>query len=1118
MRFQSALILFAVLIAVVSANAQSVTATLRGTVHDPAGAVIPGATVRATNTEKGIERTVTTNEKGDYVITQLPAQTYSISISMSGFQTQTHDRFVLQVSQEARLDATLSVGELTTDIVVSEGAPLIQSENASVSAILDEQKIKELPLNSRNFWQLAQLDPNVSAPTTNDSLLTRGGFVVAGVASSANNYLLDGADDNDWTTGQPTVRPSPDAIREFRIQTALAPAEFGRRAGGQIELTTKSGTNNWHGTSFLFYRNAKLNARNYFTAITPAGQSNQFGGSFGGPISKDKTFFFVAYEGTFVSADPSVALTFPATQQIAALQSGDFSYLLQGSRPIQLKDPITGVNYPSNKIPVSPQSKFLAQYFPTPTVPGFVTNNYTNDINNVQRNNQVSARVDRVISPKHNISGVYTTLFGRDTGTSGDFVATTTTPGFESVGPHKYQHITLTDSYVISPTLVNEFRVGFNRMAAGYYNQDMTLGNIVQQLGLPQGPNALQAYNVEKCGVDTCSPGGVPQISISGYSTIGTGNNPQWRGDNTVHLAEDLTWIRGNHTVKFGGDHVNVFKHSYFISNGRGNFSFASNAAGVTSGDFFADFALGYFASLSFGSGNTQQYPRQLSSSAYIQDAWKVSSALTLNYGLRYDYFNPHTEKYDHMSYFDPVDSTLHRGNDGAIIALDNSTGLLRQVGNGAKFNTTYARTPKNFAPRFGFDYRIGGRTDTVLRGGYGIFYNLLNISTWNSANGLGAPFLLSKSFITAKNAPLTWATPFAATVPTNSIAITTIDPHLQRPYTQEWSFGIQHQIGNDMLIEATYQGSHSVHYNNTHAINNPSLQTRLANPAAAINALRPFNTIGSQSLWGAISVLDAGAGARYNSLTLRVERRYHAGLSFNAYMVYAKSLDNSASPQDPTNPHADWGPSDFDQKLRSVTTAIYELPFGNGRRWLNSGSLAGAVVGGWKLTGIATFQSGRPFTATTNDALASNTGASDRAFVVPGEDPNASVTCNGAKTHTPQVWFNSCAFRANDPRNASTTSTTVFSYGTAGRNSLRGPGLQNIDFGLSREIALRNEKVIQARVEVFNMFNHPNFAVPAANYSSPTTVGLVSSTLGSTLSTATGAYRQLQFGLRYAF
>jgi hypothetical protein len=1089
-------------------HAQSVSATLRGTVRDSSGAVVSGAAVAVTNTEKGIRREVQTNGDGDYIVTQLPPQSYSISVSASQFQTQLYDRFILQVAQEARLDVTLTPGNVTTKVVVKDEAPLIQTEDSYNGAVLDAQKIEALPSNSRNFWKLAELDPNVSPSTTSSSLATRGGFVVAGQSDSANNYLLDGTDDNDWTTGQPTVRPSQDAVREFRIQTGVAPAEFGRRAGGQIQLTTRSGANEPHGSAFIFYRNSIFNARSYFTTSNPASQSKQTGGSFGGKLKKDRTFVFGAYEGTFVNADPSIALTVPSAQYVQGAKTGDFSFLLPSK---QLRNPLTGVPYPNNQIPVTSQSLLLLQYFPAATVPGLnAVNNFVNNVDNVQNNHQLTFRIDHVLTPKQNISGGYSMLTGTDTGTSGDFVATTTTPGFETIGPHTYHHISFIHDYVVRPTLVNEFRAGFNRMDAGYLNQDQSLGNIVGKLGLPQGPNGFQSPDEGNTGV--------PLIRVNGYSTIGSGNNPQWRGDNTVHVADGLSWIRGGHTFKFGGDYVNFFKHSFFVSNGRGQFTTGPNADNVTSGDYFVDFLLGYFSTVSLGNGNVDQYPRQISFGAYAQDEWKVSRSLTLNYGLRYEFFGAHTEKNNLISYFDPVANTLHTGN-GGVFALDNSTGLLRSAGSGATFNNLYDSGPPKFAPRFGFAYRVGSRSTTVVRGGYGIYYNLVAVQTWNGATALGAPFLLSKSFTTTKAAPLTWANPFAATVPVNSISITTIDPNIKRPSTEQWSLGLQHQFGGNFIVEASYQGSHTVHNNSSYAINNPLLSTRQANPAATVNALRPFNSIGNGSQWGSITVLNSVGTATYNSLVLRGERRFHNGLSFNSYIVYSKALELGDN-QDPLNRSLDVGPSSFDQKFRFVTTSIYALPFGTGKRWLNGGSpLLRGVVSGWQLTGVFTAQSGRPFTVTTSDSLAANVGGSPRAFVVPGQDPNADIdTRTGKKTHTPDNWFNTGAFRANDTANASAATTTVFNYGTAGYNSLRGPGLQALDFGLSREIRVREEQIIEVRVEAFNALNHPNFGQPAANYGSLSTVGQISSTVGSVVSTATGASRQLQFGLRYRF
>jgi hypothetical protein len=1083
--------------------AQSVNATLRGTVHDASGASIPGAVIVVTNTEKGEKRTTTTNSNGDFTVTQLPAQEYSISVSAPNFRTVVNDHFVLQVSQEARFDPVLSIGDVSENVEVNTGSPLIQTEDSLNGAVIDEAKIKQLPTNSRNFWQLAQLDPNVSATTASSSLQTRGGFVVAGMPDTTNNYLLDGADDNDWTTNQPTVRPSLDAIREFRIISSLAPAEYGRHSGGQILLSTKSGTNNVHGSFFGFYRTGKLNARNYFTTTAnPPYNSKQLGGSIGGPIWKNKSFFFASYEGTFTAFSPGVQLSFPNTQYLNAATTGDFSFL-----GTQLTDPVTG-----NKVTKFSPSSFsavslaLLKYFPA-TQTQTVANNYTNNVSNTSNAHQITFRVDQRLSNKQNIAGEYTVLTGQDTGTSGDFTGASTSPNFGVIGPHTYQHASFTDDYVFTPHILNEFRGGFNRMDAGYLNQDQKYGNVVAALGLPQGgANGLQSPDGGNIGV--------PYVSIAGFSTIGLNNDPQWRGDNTVNITDGLTWVKGNHSFKVGVDYFNFFKHSFFVSTGRGSFAFTNT---TYTGNAYADFLLGYISSDSYGTGNEQQFPRQRAWAGYIQDEWKVSRSLTLNYGLRYEYFAQHTEGYNRISKFDSVQNAVLTGA-GQTYTVNNSTGLLQVTGTNPTFKTLYEKTPTDFAPRFGFAYRVNGSDSTVIRGGFGVYYNLVAVQTWNSATALGAPFLLSKSFTGTKTAPLTWSSPFGSIQAVGGVGVTTINPVMPRPNTNTYSLGIQHQFRGNTLVEVSYQGSKGSHFVTSPAINNPTLAARIAAPTATIQSLRPYNNIGSKSNWGAISLINPGGATNYNSLLIRAEKRYSNGLNFLSYLVYAKSLDNVSTPQDPQNPSREWGPSDYDQKLRFVTSGYYDLPFGRGRKWLSdSHSIPGAIVGGWQVSTVATLQGGRPFTVTTTDAIASNTGASDRAFAVPGQNPNAATDSRtGANTHTVTNWFNSGAFRANDPANASPAATTVFNYGTASRNSLRGPGLQNVDFGLDRHISLRHEHTnLEFRADVFNILNHPNFGNPASSYSSTSTLGTISTTVGSNLATATGANRQLQFALR---
>lgn len=1096
-------VLLVFLLSTAIAFAQSVTATLRGTVRDSSGAAISGATVVIKNTEKGEVRTVVTNDSGDYLVTQLPPQEYAITVTAANFRTVVNPHFILQVNQEARYDAALAVGDVSQQIEVTTAAPLIQTEDALNGAVIDEAKIKQLPSNSRNFWQLAQLDPNVSVTTAGSSLSTRGGFIVAGMPDTTNNYLLDGADDNDWTTNQPTVRPSLDAIREFRIITSIAPAEYGRHSGGQVMLNTKSGSNSFHGSAFGFYRTGKVNARPYFTTTAnPPYNSKQLGGSIGGPIWKDKSFFFGSYEGTFTSFAPGVALNTPNNTYLAAATTGNFGFLGKG-----LIDPLNpsagAVNTSFAPSRFSTVSLALLKYFPQAQDQSSIVNNYTNNISNTSNNHQVTFRVDQRLSNKQNIAGEYTVLTGKDTGTSGDFVGASTTPNFGVIGPHTYQHASFVDDYVVTPHLINEFRGGFNRMDAGYQNEDQKYGDVVGALGLPRGgANSLQSPDAGNIGV--------PYVSIAGFATIGLNNDPQWRGDNTIHFVDGLTWVKGNHSFKFGGDYFNFFKHSFFVSTGRGSFAFSNT---TYTGSAWADFLLGYIGSNSFGTGNEQQFPRQRAFSLYAQDEWKVSNSLTLNYGLRYEYMSPHTEGYNRISKFDPIQNAVLTGA-GTTYTVNSTTGLLEPTGTNAKFTTLYDKTPTDFAPRLGFAYRVRGSDRTVVRGGAGIYYNLVAVQTWNSATALGAPFLLSKSFTGTLAAPLTWASPFGSTQPVGGIGVTSINPVMPRPYVTQYSLGVQHQFGSTLLVEVGYQGSKGTHYTNSYAINNPTLATRIASPTATIQSLRPFNSIGSKSQWGGITAIGAAGATNYNSLLLRVEKRYSNGLNFLSHLVYAKSLDNINTPQNPSNPQAEWGPSDYDQKLRFVTSGFYDLPFGRGRKWLNQPrSIGSAIAGGWQASTVLTLQGGRPFTVTTSDTVASNTGATDRAFVVTGVDPYASTSY---QTRTAQHWFNAAAFRANDPANASTTTSTVFNYGTARRNSLRGPGLQNVDFGLDRRIPLLWERTnLELRVDAFNILNHPNLGNPVANYSSPSTVGAISTTVGSNVATATGANRQLQFALR---
>jgi hypothetical protein len=1062
-------LLFSASLLVAPLFGQSVNATLRGTVHDPSGAVVSGAVVTITNVEKGISRPETTNETGEYVAAQLPAQTYSITATAAGFRPQTHDNFVLQVGQEARLDFTLVVGSATEQMTITEVAPLIQSEDASTGGVIDEKKVKELPLNGRQFWQLAYLLPAVTMPVQNSTLSTRGGFNVAGSYEISNNFILDGVDDNDRTTGQPSVRPSVDGIQEFRVLTGTYEAEYGRQSGGQVLITTKSGTNSYHGTAYEFFRNNNLDARNFFSPgdLLPFTR-NQYGASGGGPIVKNRTFFFLTYEGLGSKQVNVVQGTVPTLAQ----RAGNFS----GSAPII--NPATGVEFPNNIIPatsLSSTSLALLKYYPLPNVAAPTGGlNFVNSDPTTSSFNQFSTRLDQVISSKNNLFVTYQYYDSYD-------FAPSTVPGFGTGQPQRFQHAAVVDDHVFSPTIVNEFRVGYNRLAGLKLQQDSVLGDQVAALGLPQGGT----YGLEPTN---SLNGGIPGITITGFSGIGQAGNPQWRGDNTFNIVEALTWTHGNHTFKFGTDYQDFYKHSYFETDARGAFSFN----GEFTGSPFADFLLGDIRTTARGTGDPNQDPYTKADGMYVQDEWKVLPSLTLNIGLRYELFLPQKERSNKISEFDLQTGTLLDGQ-GNQWNVNPTTGLLENVGTANLGDTLYKFPKTNFAPRFGFAYRATKDNKTVIRGGYGIFYdqNVVGNGVFQFY-GLGTPYLQIQNFTnTPASQAATWANPFPAGTSVGSYTTGGINPNFPTSYTQQWTIGVQREIASNLLFELNYQGSKGTHLPLSYNINTP------VPGAGALQARRPY------PLWSTVTWVDDIGASSYNALTTRLERRYANGLTFNTSFVYSKSLDLGAPPstsgsgdagiQNIQDIAAEWGLSDFNQKYRYVGSTVYELPFGKGRHWLSNAPRAlDWIAGGWEVTAILTLQSGRPFSVITSKDI-SNTGGSNRPFVV----GNPSIS-------DPSVaeWFNTAAFSDVVPGGG-------YAFGNAGRNILTAPGVADLDTGLFKNFLVRESIRMQFRAEAFNALNHANLSIPS-NDANSSTFGQISST--------EIANRDLQFGLKLIF
>jgi len=1057
-----------------SVSAQSFTATLRGTVRDPSGAVIPGATITIRNVSKGWTRTTVTNESGDYVVTQLPADTYAVTAQATGFKTEVREGIVLQVGQEARLDFTLVVGELEERIVVTAGAPLVQSENAMVGNVIDEQKVKELPLNGREFWQLAQLAPNVFNPPQGSTLGFRGGFNVAGNPEVNNYFLLDGIDNNDETTMQPTHRPSVDGIREFKVLTGVYSAEYGRHSGGQIIITTKSGTNEFHGTVFEFLRNDNLDARNFFLrGPKPELKRNQFGFSVGGPIVRNHAFFFVTYEGLRLTEGVDRLGTVPTEK----MRRGDFSEI---ATPI--RDPQTGQPFPGNRIPedrIHRISRALLEFWPLPNQPG-LANNYAFNSVRTQDQNQFSVRVDHKFSEANSFFASYQFMQRENFEPSNPLCGARVIPGFGCTEPERTQHIAIVDTHVFSPRFLNEFRIGYNRIRTNRFHEDMALGNMVQKLGLPQGgPDGLAGPEFFNTGL--------PQVRVSGFATIGGPTNlPQGRRTNTYHIANSVTYTGGDHTLKAGADVKRFLFNSFFTQFGRGDFLFN----GQFTGHAFADFLLGLLRSTSRAPGEPFSNTYTTQAGFYVQDDWKVSPKLTLNLGLRYELNFPELERVNKMSSFDPKTGFVPVA-DGRLINVDAS-GNLVTVGRSPLGRRLWRLDKNNFAPRFGFAYRVFGDNRTVLRGGYGIFYNQIVAGNGLSPMFRGIPFRIRQTFInTPARLVATWERPFPSGVAAGGFTPHGINPDFPSAYVQQWSLGIQREVTADLLIDATYLGSKGTHLPLLFDINQPE-----PGPGP-IQPRRPWPQ------WGNIFWRDAVGTSNYHGFSLRVERRFTQGLSFLASWTISKSIDLGAPPstsgvgeadvQNPRNLRAERGLSEFDARHRFVTSFVYELPVGRGRRWLSAAHpILDHILGGWQVTGILTLQSGRPFTVITTRDI-SNTGGANRPFVV----GNPKV-----KKPTPDRWFNTDAFSDVLPPG-------VFAYGNAGRNILIADGINNLDLGLFKNFRLGEERRLQFRAEFFNVANHANFGIPERNRAS-SAFGRVNAT--------TTLNRQIQFGLKFIF
>jgi len=1106
--------------ATLASFAQARNATVTGLATDPSGARVPGVRVTATNAQTNIAQYALTDEGGQYTLAELPPGNYKFIATASGFQQEERVAVVLDVAQSARIDFALKVGA-SESINVRDAPPLLESQSSEVSNVIDNRKVNDLPLNGRKFYNLALLSPAVLPPAQNSTNGFRGGFNVAGQPEVANNFFVNGVIDVDEIANYPALIPSVETIQEFKLQTGTYPAEYGLRNGGQVELVTKSGGNQFHGDLFEFLRNQITDAKAYFnTSGKPTAlKQNQFGGTIGGPIWKDRTFFFFGFEATRLRSGAAVRTTVPTGAiDTYNMHNGDFRQLLTLATPKHVYIPGTTTNYTTPNV-VDPQyisplgQQILNWAFPQPT---FVTplgsqpaNNYIDTDVSREEGNQGSLRIDHKID-NHDQLFLYYDLFNDPTylANSGQ-CGTSVLPGFGCDQTTVSQVLSVGETHTFGSNIINEFRIGGNR-----YHQKRSVDAEQRPLYGALNANGL----VPQAG----GAGLTLAVSTSEWGSTAFGMVPNNRYDTAKQVSDNVTWIHGAHTFKAG--YTLIKNHAVYVHDiqGAGTLTFNPGSGPTTAYDI-GDLVTGTVDSSSYTplSAAATTIPAISSNLFYVQDDWKLTQYLTLNYGLRYELSTPEHEYDGFGSVFDPTLAATATTIAGGFRVTNGQNGTPKYP---------YKEDKNNFAPRVGFAWRVLHNDKTVLRGGYGVYYySTPTVTTGLSGWEHQTPFAIAGYTYTSKTAaPLTLASPAiptnnpfnpgainASTSSTSAPSQTTgfgFDPRFATPYTQQYSLGVQQSLTNRLVLDVSYLGSVGDKLLNVRDYNQPLPSA--TNSYAQANLTRPLPA------WGKISWAQSALKASYNALLVKVTQDYGNGLSFTAAYTYAKATDNgagiistgdssSATPQDSRNLNGEKGPSDFDIKNRFVVSPVYDLPFGQNKRYLNHG-LGSYIAGGWRLSGIFSAQSGTPFTITNGSTVvggvqennqshtyeASSTTSNDRPNWV--SNPNVNAPHNA--TH----WVSASAFTLNAPG----------TFGNVSRNSVRGPHYVDLDLAVARDIHTYHEQILQFRVEGFNIANHPNFYNPNGNNTKfdPTNLGAFGSISN------TYAPRQIQAALKYEF
>lgn len=1173
--------LVAIISCVIPALAQKDTGSIVGSVKDPSGAVVANAKVTVTDVEHGQTSPTTTNAEGEFVVSPLRVGRYTVTVEHAGFKKAVSDPLNLDVQQRIPVNVVLQVGQISESVVVSTTTPLLETETSELGQVVDSQRVANLPLNGRNFAQLALLTAGTapSEPGARDE--QSFGFSAGGARSLQNNFLLDGIDNNSNLTDllnetNYVIQPPVDALAEFKVQTNAYSAEFGRGNGAIINAVIKSGTNDIHGSAWGFLRNNVLDARNYFDPAgkgAPPYEQYQFGGTLGGPVyipgvynGKNKTFFFVDYEGLRIHQADTQTLLLPSVAELG----GDFSELLDTTQPTGVNDcngnptyvgeifdtrltqvsgssptglcgiPIGGYagGFPTNIIPssgagnrIDSLAQKLVALLPPANANGLGYNYIANPVENTHRAN-FDIRVDHKFSDKDN-SFYRFSYENQPRLVPSPFQDSLLDGGgfFSGVEDNSYRSLALSESHLFRDNLVNEFRLGYNRINSHRYQLNAST-DVSGQVGFPGVPF-------------TPINGGLPQLSFGDGSAPTLGSPtflPSVEIQNTYVLSDNLTWVKGRHTLKFGTE---IRREEFTIfqpASPRGNEDFGPGftdnpAAPGTGGSGFASFLVGLSDGGSINNLHNVDYFRPLYS-FYGQDDWKVTPKLTLNLGLRYELFTTVKERHDEQGSFD----LRNPANPTIIVPKGQNMQLTPSLATQIAMSPTGSRglvpvDKNNFAPRIGFAYQL--TPGTVLRGAYGVFYGGQENGPYsNPSPGFNPPFFVTQSFNSPcgassanpnlydpdpnvnqdcavpgisnvdpnppGSAGISVGFPATALTDPNTPTLFSLDQGLVTPYMQQWNFGLERELGKDTVFQLTYAGSKGTKlftfYNGNQADPTPD-------PNAAYAPRRPVPSIDS-----GINLFKSDGHSKYNSLQSRLEKRFTHGFSLLVTYTYSHAIDNASNANLGSQnndgfrwfKHPEWeeGNASFDVRHRFTASYIYELPFGKGKPFASgaSGALQ-QVVGGWQVAGITSVSSGNWFTPLDDAGFANSDGL---------QMPDVVANPNG-KPCVPGTFFNTCAFV--DP--------AFGSFGNAHRNSVLGPGYQIWDFSVFKTFQLTERTHLEFRSEFFNFPNHTNFLLSKSGpqeSNNSTVFDSSGSNPAYGFLTAARPPRQIQFALKLSF